>query len=639
MPLKQIFISLRKKIRKLPLELTISLSVLVFVSFFYGITFLLEKPVSFSYAGPTCKDQLTLFPGLYKLSDKSDYIVHSANEVKFGGLTVASFKVCFTPQEVPKVGVTKVSVSPFGGWFARTTYALTVAPPVIAHVEKLTKPIPISRPLELTLSGTDTTFSYVLKLGDKQTKCKPLDAKLSCKVDTLNLVQGQTYPAELMRMFKDKKVDVVAKKDIAILSATRITDSSIKADETVYTKPKTIDLVFDKKLVKATVTLYQIEAEKRTKIATTSALSDKGVQLTTTNELPRSANYELVADGVEADDGSSLEETYKLTFKTSGGPKVTGINVGKVGVALGTTAVVSFDQPLSEKQDISKIVVFGGGASLVGKRNNQLLVSLAGVPKCGDFSIKIGDDLQSNYDIAGGSAWGFTGRMICHTVSTIGYSSKGRAINAYYFGNGTRTLLYTGAIHGNEVSTKALMEKWIQDLEANAHNIPADKQIVVVPQINPDGVAAGSRVNGRNVDLNRNFSTSDWRADITDVNNNPFPGGGGLSPMSEPETVAIASLASKLHPVLILSYHSIGGVVAANQAGGSSGLAATYSQVSGYQNVTGQTAETFDYAVSGTADDWYAERLGVASLLIELNSNTYHQFERNQKAMWAMVNL
>jgi protein MpaA len=160
---------------------------------------------------------------------------------------------------------------------------------------------------------------------------------------------------------------------------------------------------------------------------------------------------------------------------------------------------------------------------------------------------------------------------------------------------------------------------------------------VVVPAVNPDGVAAGTRTNAHNVDLNRNFGTNDWRKDITDVNNRPFPGGGGKSPMSEPETRVIASFASRLRPSLILSYHSIGGVVAANQAGASGAYASTYSRLSGYGNVTGQSGETFDYSISGTADDYYAQQLGIASVLVELSSHTYSQFGLNQAAMWAML--
>jgi hypothetical protein len=79
-------------------------------------------------------------------------------------------------------------------------------------------------------------------------------------------------------------------------------------------------------------------------------------------------------------------------------------------------------------------------------------------------------------------------------------------------------------------------------------------------------------------------------------------------------------------------------LVAANQAGNSIGLAAVYSQLSGYKNVTGQSDSTFEYSVTGTADDWYAQAIGVPSLLVELGSHTSSQFERNQAAMWAMIN-
>ena len=108
--------------------------------------------------------------------------------------------------------------------------------------------------------------------------------------------------------------------------------------------------------------------------------------------------------------------------------------------------------------------------------------------------------------------------------------------------------------------------------------------------------------------------------------------------MSEPETRAIAGLASQLRPRIILSFHSVGGVVAANQAGDSGAKAAQYASLSGYGNVTGSSDSTFEYSVTGTADDWYAQQLGVPSILVELSSSYSSQFSRNQKAMWAMLN-
>jgi predicted deacylase len=349
-------------------------------------------------------------------------------------------------------------------------------------------------------------------------------------------------------------------------------------------------------------------------------------------------NYELITKKVEAVDGSGLVQPHTQPFMTSGVPKVTGVNVNSTSVPMNSMVVISFDQPLSEAQDLSKFVTLAGGATLVGKQGERLLISVSGVPKCGDFSIKLTGDLQSRFDISGQSAWNYAGRTICHTISTIGTSSQGRSINAYYFGNGATTVLYTGAIHGSEASTKSLMDRWIQDLETKARNIPAHITVVVVPMINPDGIARGSRTSFNNVDLNRNFATTDWQKDITTVGNQPFPGGGGDVAMSEPETKAVAGLAQRLRPKVILSYHSIGSMVAANQAGNSTGLAATYAQLSGYRNITGQSDATFEYSVTGTADDWYAQAIGVPSILVELGSYSYHQFERNQAAMWAMIN-
>jgi predicted deacylase len=626
------------KIKHLPKRYTLSVSIFAAAILLYSVIFLIDKPVVFSYAGATCAKQLTLFPELHDISGKTDYKVQATQTLRVGNVTILSQELCFTPVNSPAAGVNKVSTAPFGSWLLRKTFAITAAAPPTAHAAVLSKPIPVSKPLTIPLSGTDKVFTYHMKANGARVVCDPKANATSCDVSKLKLSQGAPYELELTRQFGDDKAATLVSKEVTTLSATHLSAASVKPREVVYAKPKTFELEFDKKITKITPKLYRIDDGKQVPVAVTPTMNDKKVLLTVADDLARSKGYELLVEKLEADDGSGLEAPYKLPFTMSGGPKVTGVNVNKTGVPIGATVVVTFDQPLSEKQDISKIVTATGGAAIAGKKNNQLLITLASVPKCGDFSIKVTNDLQSNYDIGGNSAWDYAGRTVCHTVGTIGYSSKGRAISAYYFGNGPSTVLYTGAIHGNEISTKYLMEKWIDELEANARTIPAGKSVVVVPQVNPDGVGSGARVNARNVDLNRNFATSDWQKDITTVNNKPFPGGGGESAMSEPEAQALSSLAQRLRPSLVLSYHSIGGIVAANQAGSSNALAGIYSQLSGYRNTTGQTGETFEYSISGTADDWYAEKLGVPSILIELGSNTAHQFSRNQKAMWAMLN-
>lgn len=439
-----------------------------------------------------------------------------------------------------------------------------------------------------------------------------------------------------MRQFNGQLVDTVTSAKVKTLSPVTIVGSSIEPGSTVYDKPSEVAIQADKPLSKVKFSLQKL-GEEAESIDIESRIDAHQAVVSWPEDLQREADYRLSATTFEATDGSTPLDDYQLDFKVSGGPKVTAVSVGDTGVDLNARVVISFDQELKPDQDIAKLVSVEGVPAAATLAGSQIFVQLNGASKCQDFTIKLSQDLISKHDVSAGSAWQRSQRTACHTTSLVGYSKNGRAITAYEFGNGSRTVLFVGAIHGNERSTYSLMSRWIQELEARAREIPADKKIVVVPQINPDGLARGSRLNANSVDLNRNFATGDWKKDITTVGNQPFPGGGGDSPLSEPESKAMAALASRLRPELTLSYHSIGGLLAANQAGRSSELARTYSSLSGYRNTTGQTSTTFEYAISGTWDDYLAEKLGLGSILIELGSHSYHQFERNQAAMWAMV--
>jgi protein MpaA len=86
----------------------------------------------------------------------------------------------------------------------------------------------------------------------------------------------------------------------------------------------------------------------------------------------------------------------------------------------------------------------------------------------------------------------------------LGRSWQGRPIRAVEVGNrsGTRVLV-VGCIHGNETAGIAIAGA----LERLA---PSDLDLWVVPDLNSDGVAAGTRQNAHGVDLNRNFPWH-WR--------------------------------------------------------------------------------------------------------------------------------
>jgi len=619
-------------LRAVPKKYYIGACTVVFVALLFWLFW--PRTVTFSYSGQTCVTQPLILSGLLE-GASDDFRLETERKVKVAGLEVAAGSVCVKQRTAPTQGNYLVTLSPFGIPIG-TIYRITVPELPKASIEALKKPVPVSKPVVLKLSQPDAVFSYALKIGDKVANCRGQQQTLRCDVGPLALNQGAEYKAELQRFYGKEKIATLVSRSIQTLTATSVSTTSIQRDEMVYTKPKSLEVTFDKKIESAAVTLVRSDDEAKTPIVATSTSKENTLKISWEEDLARLATYELVIDKVVAADESSLVEPYRLPFKVSGGPKVTNVSIPKTGVALGSTAVITFDQPLSEKQDIAPFVQLTGGATYTGKQGNQVRVSLAGVAKCADFSIKLSNDIASQYDVAGHSSWNFAGRTICHSVGTIGYSSKGRPITAYTFGNGPSTIVYTGAIHGNEVSTRSLMLRWIDELESNARAIPADKTIVVVPVINPDGVASGSRTNANNVDLNRNFATADWKSDITTVSNAPFPNGGGATSMSEPESKAIGAFIARLSPRLVLSYHSIGGVVIANQAGISNAYTQTYVGLSGYRNATG-SGSTFDYSISGTADDYYAEKLGVASIVIELGSHTYHQFERNQKAMWAMM--
>lgn len=592
------------------------------------------QTVELHYAQKTCFSHFTAFPGLYKQKPTA-YSLESGQPVRLGAVTLAARQLCVTPKAVPEAGSTAVIWSLFGLPVGQRIIVQAAAHPQ-ASLQAFEKAVPASKPLILPLDKSDTLFSYRLVVGDRAADCHSKDRQLSCDVPALKLVQGTTYTVRLMRYFQAQQVGSAMERTMTTLSATTVTSSSITAGSTVYDKPKSLRLGFDKQIVRVDAVLQRVDQGKPVPVATTVELHDKAIAVGWPGELDRSAQYALTLKNLEATDGSSLVEAYSLPFKVSGGPKVTNISIDSFDVPPGSIATITFDQPLSDKQGAGGGLSVSGGATIISRQENRVTVSLAGAPRCGAVSLRVTDDIRSSYDIGGGSAWSFNTRMRCHQLRTIGTSTSGRPITAYVFGDGTPQVVYTGAIHGNESSTRSLLFSWVDELEANATRIPSGISLAVIPSLNPDGVAQGRRTNGRNIDLNRNFATSDWQSDITTVNNEPFPGGGGASPLSEPESQAIASYIASTRPRLVISYHSIGGLLAANQYGNSIDYASLYAARSGYHNATGSSS-TFEYAISGTADDYYGQQLGVGSVLVELGSHSDPQLARNKPAMWAML--
>lgn len=566
----------------------------------------------------------------------SGYAVGYKDGWQVGSVPLLSMTTCFEAHQSPDEGVTRVSVAPFGGVIAQKTFELSIPAPPVAHSEDFDNPtVAVTRPLEVSLSSPDTIFGYRLAIADEVTDCGADTDGVKCDLTPLNLKQGVQYDVSLQRYFEAETHGVVGEGTITTLKALKLEKATLKDGQTVYDKPKDYRFTFDKELISAEALLEKKVQEGYQQVDSSVSTSGKALIVTPTNELDRESEYRLILQKAESADGSVLADKKQIDFKMSGGPKVTGINIGSTGVATAGTIVITFDQKVSNWKDIAKYVSLSGVVGQPSGSGAQLTVSYS-AGTCANFSITVKKGLTSAAGVKQGADWKFNGRTRCYTVQTIGSSEQGRAITAYSFGSGGRIILFTGAIHGNEYSSRDLMYAWVDELDRNFGSIPSGTRVIVVPVINPDGVALGSRYNANRVDLNRNFDTSDWKQDTQTVNGDPLPDGGGTAPASESETQVIAGYTSALRPTLTMSYHAQAAYAIGNQCGNSASKAATYAQLTGYQNMTG-VGGAFSYEITGTYDDWICERLGLPSVLIELASQYSAEFSRNRDAMWAMV--
>jgi murein peptide amidase A len=131
-----------------------------------------------------------------------------------------------------------------------------------------------------------------------------------------------------------------------------------------------------------------------------------------------------------------------------------------------------------------------------------------------------------------------------HGSITIGRSLEGRPIDLREWGanSGGQRILVFGCIHGTECAASAI--------PAFKSGCPTTGAVFYVPNLNPDGSASGTRLNGRGVDLNRNFPAG-WQPISTrwDLQYS------GPRPFSEPETRLAARLIRALRPDVTIWFH------------------------------------------------------------------------------------
>jgi murein peptide amidase A len=186
----------------------------------------------------------------------------------------------------------------------------------------------------------------------------------------------------------------------------------------------------------------------------------------------------------------------------------------------------------------------------------------------------------------------------------IGHSVDGRPMVARHVGSldAPVQLVVIGQLHGNEPGGRAVVDRLARA------PIPEGVGLWLITSANPDGARAGTRVNARRVDLNRNFP-DDWRSAgrRTDQWSGPRAA-------SEPETRAIVRFLRRVQPTAVLGYHQAYDVV---------DISHPRSRPAGRQLARwmGERAQVVGCTgpCHGTMTQWVDAELGAIALTVELD--------------------
>lgn len=181
-------------------------------------------------------------------------------------------------------------------------------------------------------------------------------------------------------------------------------------------------------------------------------------------------------------------------------------------------------------------------------------------------------------------------------TESAGTSVQGRDLTVFVrpVDDAARTVLVIGGIHGNEPVSPPTVRAMV------GVEIPDDTEVWLLPNLNPDGSAVGTRCNANGVDLNRNFSW-DWR-----------PSDGGPGAFSEPEPIAAAALLVRADPDVVVWVHQ-----PLNYVSSIGDTPDVYEQV--WAAASGVPVRP-DITQHGGGESWTAFETGRPSMLIEVDT-------------------
>jgi len=125
----------------------------------------------------------------------------------------------------------------------------------------------------------------------------------------------------------------------------------------------------------------------------------------------------------------------------------------------------------------------------------------------------------------------------------IGYSVEGRKLVVDELGDGHMRVYVIGSVHGEPPALRPLRElRTFLRRQAMSNHMT----VRVLEDLNPDGTARGLFCNANQVDLDRNFPSSDFRPSLRH----------GMGPLSEPETQTLWRDLKSFDPDLVVILQS-----------------------------------------------------------------------------------
>ncbi len=214
---------------------------------------------------------------------------------------------------------------------------------------------------------------------------------------------------------------------------------------------------------------------------------------------------------------------------------------------------------------------------------------------------------------------------------SIGLSLNKRSIDLYRFGTGKDIVIIIAGIHGDEKNTVQTAYSFIDFFTNNEGKIPQNKSVWIIPDANPDGTERGCRLNDNDVDLNRNFDTSDWRPDFYFYN---VKLSAGSKPFSEPETQNLKTFfeSVKNRNVFVISLHSAGNAVIPADDDYSNRKLAHFIQAN-----SGYCYGGNGYKASGDLTGWVYEKLRMPAVTIEFKTSDEDEFDKLFPAIDALL--